>query len=133
LSPVGRLLLAGEIIRTYGRVRYLVWRYDEFPDAVAELRMAPRRLKPHEGRSELEAGVRLGNAVVKTLRVLPTDSRCLMRSLVLTAVLVRRGIESQLVIGVRTAADEFAAHAWVEYDGKPLLPPGEDFARLTEL
>jgi hypothetical protein len=133
LSPVARVRLAGEIVRTYCRVRYLLWRHDEFPDAVGQLRKTQRRLKPHEGRSELEAGFGLGNAVVKTLTVLPTDSRCLMRSLVLMSVLSRRGIESQLVIGVRSAGDEFAAHAWIEYEGKALLPPGEDFARLTEL
>ena len=56
-----------------------------------------------------------------------------MRSLVLTAVLERRGIASRFVIGVRGAGDDFLAHAWVEYDGLPLLPAGDDFERLTEL
>ncbi|MDQ3569707.1 MAG: lasso peptide biosynthesis B2 protein [Actinomycetota bacterium] len=79
------------------------------------------------------SGLRLGRAVSRTLRLLPTDSRCLVRSLVLTALLARRGLSSLLVIGVRSDP-EFAAHAWVEHAGRPLLPPGEEtFQRLLEL
>jgi Transglutaminase-like superfamily len=36
-------------------------------------------------------------------------------------LLGRRGIPSRVVIGVRTSP-EFAAHAWVEQEGLPLLP-----------
>jgi hypothetical protein len=78
-------------------------------------------------------GRRLGYAVVRTLRLLPTDSRCLMRSLVLTRLLARRGIAGTLVIGVRTG-ERFEAHAWVEHSGTPLLDPGDaTFRRLVEL
>jgi len=133
LSPLGKLRLAGEILVAYARVRYLLARHSELPEALEKLRRLPRRTRPHEGRSELEAGVGLANAVSRTLAVLPTDSRCLMRSLVLTSVLSRRGIDCRLVIGVRGAGDEFAAHAWVEFTGLALLPPGDDFARLAEL
>jgi hypothetical protein len=56
-----------------------------------------------------------------------------MRSLVLTRLLARRGVPSTLIIGV-SAAPEFAAHAWVEHAGRPLLPSfGPAFARLVEL
>jgi Transglutaminase-like superfamily len=82
---------------------------------------------------ETVLGARLGRAVVRTLSLLPTDSRCLMRSLVLTRLLARRGLESALVIGV--AVDpEFAAHAWVERGDIPLLPAeGSGYARLVRL
>ena len=71
--------------------------------------------------------------VSSVLRLLPTDSRCLVRSLVLTRLLARRDIPSTLIIGV-TAAPEFKAHAWVEHAGRPLLPSyGPMFARLVEL
>lgn len=74
---------------------------------------------------------RLGAVVMTVLRVLPTDSRCLVRSLVLLAMLARRGIHSTLVIGVRTEP-EFAAHAWVEFEDEPLLPTGNgEFTPLT--
>ena len=45
-----------------------------------------------------------------------------MQSLVLTRLLARRGVDSQLAIAVRPG-ESFAAHAWVEHDGEPLLPP----------
>jgi hypothetical protein len=76
---------------------------------------------------------RLGAAVMRTLALLPGDTRCLARSLVLTQLLARREIPATLVIGARTGPD-FLAHAWVEHAGAPVLPPGEgSFARLVEL
>jgi hypothetical protein len=66
---------------------------------------------------------------------LPTDSRCLVRSLVYLSLLSRRGIEGTLVIGARTEP-EFAAHAWVEVEGEPMLPvkdDGKEFEPLTVL
>lgn len=42
--------------------------------------------------------------------------KCLARSLVLWWQLRRRGLSSDLVIGVRQKID-FRAHAWIEYDG----------------
>lgn len=78
-------------------------------------------------------GRKLGQAVVRTLSVLPTDSRCLMRSLVLTRMLARRGMDVRFVLAVRSG-DEFKAHAWVERGGVPLLAPGDaGFERLLEL
>jgi hypothetical protein len=77
--------------------------------------------------------VRLGHAVGRTLAPLPTDDRCLWRALVLSALLAKRGIDSSLVIGVRTQPS-FLAHAWVERDGVPLIDPGGSaFGRLLEL
>ncbi len=77
-------------------------------------------------------GLRLGAAVTRLLGVLPRDPRCLQKSLVLTELLARRGIPATLVIGVRP--DPFAAHAWVEHAGRPLLPPATaPFERLLEL
>ena len=74
---------------------------------------------------------RLGKVVGRTLGVLPTDSRCLIQSLVLVRILARRAIPSKLVIGVRRSS-EFQAHAWVEHEGQAILPAGE-YTRLTEL
>ena len=71
--------------------------------------------------------------VARLLAHVPGDTRCLARSLVLTRLLAKRGIETKLVIGARTTP-EFLAHAWVEYDGHPVLNPGDDsFGRLVEL
>lgn len=76
---------------------------------------------------------RLGRAVQRTLRLVPGDTRCLTRSLVLTQLLSRRGIPAKLVIGAR-ATPSFLAHAWVECAGRPVLPAGDgSFGRLVEL
>ena len=126
LSPARKLALAAEILRSYVRVR-LTLRSSDFQSAVVALR-SPDSLVDDGAEAE-----RLGRAVSRTLRLLPTDSRCLMRSLVLTDVLARRGIPSSLVIGV-TPGPEFAAHAWIEADGRPLLPAlDEVYERLVEL
>lgn len=96
--------------------------------------------RDHGSTSDLEPNhaaalaIRLGQAVVRTLMLLPTDSRCLIRSLVLLRLLSRRGIGSTLVIGVRHGDQPFAAHAWVEYQQIPLLASGGGhFARLLEI
>jgi len=82
---------------------------------------------------EQQVARRLGDAVSRTLHILPMDSRCLVRALVLSRLLSARSIRSSLVIGARPAP-AFAAHAWVEHAGRPVLHP-ESFhsARLLEL
>ena len=127
--------LALEILGDYCRVRWHLLR-DDLPAVVERLRATPRRLTPGDDSGErlvALTGLRLGKVVVRTLRVLPTDSRCLMRSLVLTSVLERRGIRTSLVMAVRPAP-KFTAHAWIEYDGIPLLAPGDPgYEQLTRI
>ena len=118
-----RARLAGEILGTYARA-WLLLRRRPLPEALASLRTHGRRRQTEDPR-------RLGRAVSRTLRVLPTDSRCLVRSATLAGVLAHRGLDGVVVLGVRPG-DSFAAHAWVELDGIPLLPDG-GFERLAEL
>jgi transglutaminase superfamily protein len=112
-----------EIACAYVRVRRLL-RRQEIRAVVAILRDVPadRREIPDDSMAGKYAGYRLGRAVARTLGVLPGDSRCLVRSLVLTQLLARRKISSSLVIGISSEA-EFASHAWVESEGVPLLSP----------
>jgi Transglutaminase-like superfamily len=132
LSAAAKLRLAGEILATYVRVRWLLHRR-ELPQVVHELRESARRAAPEGIEMPDWNRFRLADAVVRLLRVLPTDSRCLMRSLVLLAMLERRRVCPTLVIGVRTEP-EFAAHAWVERDGKQVLADGDgDYTPLTVL
>jgi len=44
-------------------------------------------------------------------------AKCLQQSLVLWSLLRHQGIDSQLQIGVQYKEGEFAAHAWVEWEG----------------
>src|SRR5205085_8891121 len=100
--------------------------------AVASLRSIAEPTRAG-GAVSLEEARQLGRAVARTLSLIPGDTRCMSRSLVLTRLLARRGIPAKLVIGARAAPD-FLAHAWVECDGQPVLSPGDgSFGRLVEL
>lgn len=65
-----------------------------------------------------------------------TFSRCLARSLALSRVLARRGVATDVRIGVQTVEGELKAHAWVEWHGSPIndnarsLEPYAPFDRL---
>lgn len=133
LSPAGKAALATEVLMVYARARWGLRRGD-IRDTLAQLRPAGTAAGT-ESANEVDhpAALRLGRAVARVLTPVPADSRCLMQSLVLCGVLARRGVPSSVVIAVRPGSD-FGAHAWVELDGRPLLPTGEgDFERLVTL
>ena len=123
-----KLLLAAEIVAAYARARR-----DLRAGGVHAALAAVERPAERDDPREHETCVRMGRAVDRTLSVLPSDPRCLIRAIVLARVLARRGIGSRLVLGVRSKP-EFSAHAWVEHGGLPLLPAGEyEQGRLAEI
>jgi hypothetical protein len=130
LSTGERVRLVGEILGVYVKARWLISRGD-LPTVMAKLRAGAEPTSLPLGRQEL-IGRRLAWIVSRVLSLLPTDSRCLIRSVTLSTLLARRGIPSSVVIGVRSEP-EFAAHAWVEHDGSPLLPTEDVFHRLHEV
>jgi hypothetical protein len=135
LSLPRKAALVSEILVSYARIRWRLGRAD-FVDVISDVR-AQRTIRPAEvAPGSLEAlriGARLATAVNRTLRLLPTDSRCLVQSLVLSGLLSSRAISSALVIGAHSKPD-FAAHAWVEHCGRPLLPAGDfNESRVLEL
>jgi hypothetical protein len=125
VSPLfARVRLTVEVLRCFARVRRDYWK-----PARHDLRGAMALLRENEGRrahyampalSDQEA-IRLGYAVSRVVALMPGESRCLMRSMVLSCMLERRGVGSTVVIGVVPGAD-FTAHAWVEREGLALLP-----------
>lgn len=127
-----KIRLAIEIVDTYVRVRVWLMRMD-LPAVVAATRVVGQPV-PAGGELRKQAiGYRLGRIVGRTLSMLPADSRCLVRSLVLSRLLARRGIPATFVIGVKLEP-EFEAHAWVESGGVALLSPGDMAGgRLLEL
>jgi Transglutaminase-like superfamily len=136
LPPGPRVRLTAEVLSTYLHVRW-VMRDDDAEHSVHRLRMDARSSgenpKPvSESNLELLAALRLAHATRRVLEILPSDSRCLFRSLTLLCLLERRGISQTLVLAVRP--QPFSAHAWVEVEGKPVLPDGEPgYERLLEL
>ncbi|MHB8242950.1 MAG: lasso peptide biosynthesis B2 protein [Solirubrobacteraceae bacterium] len=131
LSHTARVRLAVEILAAYAQARRAL-RRAPIAEVVAGLRaQAPPSTPATPG--SLDEALRLGRAVTRLLSHVPGDTRCLARSLVLTRLLARRGIQAKLVIGAR-AKPEFLAHAWVEHGGDAVLDPGdESFGRLVEL
>jgi hypothetical protein len=131
LDSAERFRVAAEIVASYASARWWMLRLS-FPEAVAAARDVQPKARIELSDEELRvAGVRLGQAVQRTLRVLPVDSRCLVTALVLTRMLARRGIDSSFVLGVRSQP-RFSAHAWVERNGVALLPTTPDYHRLSE-
>jgi hypothetical protein len=128
LTRRDKLSLVAEILPLYLHARWEM-RHPDVREMVEHLRGSVVG-EPHE---EFLLARRLGRAVARTLSLLPTDNRCLARSLVLDAMLTRRGLQSVLIIAVR-AEPEFAAHAWVEHAGLPLLASGSSaYQRMLEL
>ena len=132
LSPWGKVRLVARLLTAYGRVR-ITLRRSPLPQALAHLRREPPVERPSDRHALLRAE-RMARAVDRTIELLPTDSRCLMRSLVLVSVLARDGIHTSLVIGVVPHEDKFEPHAWVELAGRELLTAGSARTqRLHEL
>ena len=128
-----KVRLAAEILFAYVRV-HLLLRRSNVAETVKHLRNGETDPRP-SAPSDLFTATRLGRAVHRFLGHMPYDSQCLVRSLVLTLLLERRGIPSRIVIGVRPG-QRFMAHAWVEAGGVPMLPPGDagkPFERVADL
>ena len=127
-----RARLVCEIVAAYLQARRELRRVP-IESVLAALRAESPPPQTATAPAQLEEARRLGWVVARTLKLMPGDTRCLARSLVLTRLLAQRGIPSKLVIGAQAAPD-FLAHAWVECDGQPVLSPGnESLGRLVEL
>jgi hypothetical protein len=132
LGPLDRGRLAIEVLVAYGRARRLLLSRTA-PETVAELRRYGRRhpVSAIPG-GEVFVGWRLAHAVTRTLRPLPSDTRCLSTSLTLLTLMERRDLHPTLIISAQP--HPFNAHAWIELDGRPLLPPAQPgHERLVEL
>lgn len=127
-----RLALGAEIFRAY----LAVWRLRRrrgLPAVIDGLRAVPIRTGLPLPDPPLD-GIRLGRAVIRTLTIAPGGRRCLTRSLVLLRLLARRGVvEGELIVAVQPGSTTLDAHAWIELDGRPLLPPGSGYERLLTL
>jgi hypothetical protein len=128
LLPPAKLRLGAEIAWTTVRVRRLLRRND-LSETIGRCRAATGQSAPAPSHHEV---VRVARAVRRTLGAFPGDSRGVIASLVLIAVLARRGVAASLVVG--RPRNGYGAHAWVEVGGLPALPAAKDkFAHLVAL
>ena len=58
-------------------------------------------------------------------------SNCLTRSLLLVWLLRRRGVSTDLRIGVRLSQGNLEAHAWVEHEGSAINEASDIGARFA--
>jgi hypothetical protein len=73
---------------------------------------------------------RLAWAVRAASRFIPRAT-CLAQALALNQWLHRQGLDSNVQIGVTTGDGHFAAHAWVEHNGRPLLSSAREIERYA--
>jgi hypothetical protein len=135
LPPVGqlrttdRIRVGLEVITNYPAMWRAV-RTNDLAHMVATARTTSHRVvTPPEQHAEMAE--RVGGIVQSAMKVLPTDKRCLVTSLLTLRVLANRSIPGRLVIGVH-GGEEFKAHAWVEHESRAVLPRG-NFLPLHEL
>ncbi len=88
---------------------------------------------PADGQDAVTAA-RLALAVARAAEHGIFRPTCLVRGMALVHLLEARGISgSQLRVGVRWDGRQFAAHAWVEYNGRILGDWEEHVRRFTPL
>jgi hypothetical protein len=91
-------------------------------------RLAPRPPQPAAPELQVASAVRTARLVRAANRRSVRPAACLSRSLTLWWLLRRRGIESQLRLGVRKGGEGLEAHAWVELAGR-VVNDAADVAR----
>jgi hypothetical protein len=130
MTRTAKLRLVTEILACCPRTMRLV-RSNDLEGMVAQARSTTAgiaRVAPEDADAVAR---RLAIYVHRVVAPVPTDNPCLIKSLVLLQMLWRRSIDARLVIGARSDG-VFAAHAWVEHDGRAILPigPHERLVRL---
>ncbi len=71
---------------------------------------------------------RMSAVVARRLFFCPS---CLERSIALSCVLRRRGIDAKIHFGGRKNGEQFEAHAWVECAGTVLNDPSDEYRRFV--
>lgn len=79
------------------------------------------------------SSARLARLVEVAARFHLRPMTCLLRSLVLRALLRQHGIEADLLIGVRRDNGVLQAHAWIEDAGHPVGEPADIHRRFLPL
>ena len=89
------------------------------------------RLQPRAGTVESRPSYPLDRFAAAAYRLLPVKATCLRESLVLYALLRRRGAAPRLCVGVKKDGAQLKAHAWVACDGMESSAGEATFLELT--
>lgn len=95
-----------------------------------------RPLSTHPEDTQLKEAQQLARIVSIASSNSAYKASCLKKSLLTWWLLARRGIETELRIGVNNNSGDFKAHAWVEYRGEVLAEQadmGEQFSAFSSL
>jgi hypothetical protein len=85
-----------------------------------------RPLRSKHGRRRPASPERVAYLVDLAARYCLWKPTCLERSLTLYRLLRKMGVEARFVVGTKVPPAGFAAHAWVEHNGRVLGGQGED-------
>ncbi|HVP05124.1 MAG TPA: lasso peptide biosynthesis B2 protein [Dehalococcoidia bacterium] len=104
------------------------------PKRVLLRRWTDHALARDTGKPEdIQQAYLLARDVGAVARRLPRKARCLQRSLALSWMLRRRGMNSRLRFGVRNGEQGIQAHAWIEIAGEPVNDSRDRCAVFTVL
>ncbi len=98
------------------------------------LRFVRRIAEPHTGRQYLPrpSAAQISGAIETVSRCMP-QATCLTQAVAAQLLLRRHGYQSRLCLGaMRSAQGAFAAHAWIEHDGR-IVVGGAGSAAFTIL
>lgn len=100
----------------------LVVRLYSLPQALGII-STPTRLQP-QNREDAQNDLAAAIDALLAINLFAFKPVCWKRAAVLHHFLALQGVETRIVFGVRKdEADELAGHAWLEYEGRPILEP----------
>jgi hypothetical protein len=126
-----RRMTAADYLTAVEVIRLAVW-VEVVIRVMPFSRLLDRMTKASAVRPAATADSRLPRFVAVAYDILPLPDTCLRRSLVLYALLERRGVPSRFCVGVKTGGPMLAAHAWIECDVTAPDPTAAAFSELTQ-
>ena len=123
-----RLLL--EAVGELARARVVLW-FRPFSSVWLGLEGRRRAADRGLGLDAVDPSA-VARAVRRASRLVPM-ANCLPQALATYTLLARRGIESEVRLGVARDGQRFKAHAWVELDGIVLIGKVDDLHRYEPL
>jgi len=114
------------------RVVWLLWACGLAVRLLPFRLVAARVLRVRRRTKEVSAD-ELAAQIARAARVVRPAAGCLAEALVLGRLLLAHGHEACVVVGVSRARGTFAAHAWVEHDGRAIGTGAETRDRFAVL